>query len=257
MFEFNQQIGPVRLTRGGVAVVLLLPILVMIFGILPYMAVRKLLGSMFGWPDLNEAAYIVISSYMFSLAALWVIDRFLLDHLGLDRAEIGLRPTSLSHCLFGVGIGIVAVLVTAVLSQIYHQFTDQSLNAEQIEMFGPVAFDGTAFTAFLLSLVFLAPFCEEVLFRGVFYGWLRYRVSIPKAMLISAFVFAFIHFQFLAMIPLMIIGLLFSVAYEKTGSVYPAIIAHATNNAFAALGLLAARHQGEFPANLLMNPWFL
>ena len=89
------------------------------------------------------------------------------------------------------------------------------------------------------SLVF-APVFEELIFRGLLYGTLRVRLAWPLAALGSALVFALAHgYGVAGFVSVFLSGLLWAWSYERTGSLLPAMAAHAANNAAVALTLTA------------------
>ena len=94
---------------------------------------------------------------------------------------------------------------------------------------------------FILVAVFLAPFTEELVFRYALYGSMKMRyhlIFIP--MIISSFVFAYLHkfntgYGSTELVALFFMSLIFTYAYEKTGSLLSSIILHAVQNAYATL----------------------
>jgi uncharacterized protein len=87
-----------------------------------------------------------------------------------------------------------------------------------------------------LMVVALAPLAEEFFFRGFFYRALRSRYSIAAAVTIDALVFGAIHWPaggIEVVPPLAILGAIFCLLYERTGSLFPCIALHAFNNALA------------------------
>lgn len=87
-------------------------------------------------------------------------------------------------------------------------------------------------------VVAVAPVAEEIFFRGFFYGALRSRYSVPAAVLMAGLLFGSIHWDFTAeglaiLPPLALLGAIFCLVYERTGSLFPVIAMHAINNALA------------------------
>lgn len=83
---------------------------------------------------------------------------------------------------------------------------------------------------FIIAAVF-APITEELLFRGAFVSHLRGSVGVVLAALISGFIFAAIHPQGWAAIPvLMSVGAVFAIIRQWRDSLVPSIVAHALNN---------------------------
>lgn len=94
-----------------------------------------------------------------------------------------------------------------------------------------------AFTVFLA--VGVAPFVEEVFFRGYAYRVLKSHVG-KHALWISALLFAGVHFYVINFIPVFLLGLVFAHLYERTGTLSAPIIAHATVNGLVAVINVAA-----------------
>lgn len=87
---------------------------------------------------------------------------------------------------------------------------------------------------FSAGAVFAAAFCEEFLFRGlVQQGLSATRAFRGENVLLAALVFALFHVDPVRFFGLLELGLFFGVLYERTGSLWPGTVAHATQNATA------------------------
>ncbi len=99
----------------------------------------------------------------------------------------------------------------------------------------------TLYAIFFMAVV-VAPFVEEIMFRGVFYSWLRSRCSISASIAISALVFASVHPQGpIGLLPLSLIGAVLAFLREWRGSLVSPMLAHACFNAGTlalAMGIL-------------------
>lgn len=95
----------------------------------------------------------------------------------------------------------------------------------------------------LLIVIFLAPFVEEVLFRGLVFGNLKHK-SRGLAYLVSCALFALLHVwqfavvnqditYFLLMIQYLVPGLVLAWAYEHSGTLWTSIGLHAVANALS------------------------
>ena len=100
-----------------------------------------------------------------------------------------------------------------------------------------------------LIVVFLAPFVEEVLFRGLVFGCLREK-SRPFAYAVSCALFAFLHVWTAAvakwdigylvlMLQYLVPGLVFAYVYEHSGTLWTAILLHAGVNALSLFMILS------------------
>ena len=101
----------------------------------------------------------------------------------------------------------------------------------------------------LLIVVFLAPFVEEVLFRGLVFGCLKSK-SRTVAYLLSCGLFALLHVwqfavvhkditYFLLMVQYMVPGAVLAWSYDRSGSLWTPIGLHAVVNALATWAMWA------------------
>ncbi len=91
-----------------------------------------------------------------------------------------------------------------------------------------------------IDFVLLAPFFEELIFRGILFTTLRTRFNFPLSMVASGLIFALAHgYGLIAFLTVLWSGLLWAWAYERTGSVIPGMLAHAVNNGVVVYSLVA------------------
>ena len=92
----------------------------------------------------------------------------------------------------------------------------------------------------LLEYVLFAPLFEELVFRGLVFAILRRKFRFFPAALISALIFGLAHgYGLVGLISVCWSGVLWAWIYEKTGSLAPGILAHAINNLFVCLAVMA------------------
>lgn len=100
----------------------------------------------------------------------------------------------------------------------------------------------------LLIVIFLAPFVEEVLFRGLVFGNLRrrsrltgYAVSCALFALLHVWQFALVHQDityFLLMVQYLVPGVMLAWCYEHSGTLWTSIALHAAANALSVWTML-------------------
>ena len=90
------------------------------------------------------------------------------------------------------------------------------------------------YAASVLTAVLVAPFAEEVLFRGFLYGALRSILGPWLAMVATSALFAAMH-PLAGFYSILMLGLLFAFLYERTGNLFAPIIVHATHNGVLVL----------------------
>jgi membrane protease YdiL (CAAX protease family) len=89
-------------------------------------------------------------------------------------------------------------------------------------------------------LIAVGPVAEELFFRGYVYRRLRRLAGLPAALIVSSSAFAAIHGNISGFLVYMAIGLVFALAYERSGRLLAPIVAHMLLNAIVvAVGLWA------------------
>jgi len=92
----------------------------------------------------------------------------------------------------------------------------------------------------VITAVFVAPICEEIVFRGYLYPVLKKFVGLGPALILSSIVFSAAHGHLAVLLPLFILGALLVLIYEYTGSIWAPIAVHfCFNGATVSLQLIA------------------
>ncbi len=91
--------------------------------------------------------------------------------------------------------------------------------------------DDPALLAWMIVLAaIIAPVTEELIFRAGLFRYLRTRIPRTFALILPALLFAMLHGNLAALVPLCVLGMFFAGAYERTGSIAVPMIAHALFN---------------------------
>lgn len=97
-------------------------------------------------------------------------------------------------------------------------------------------------SALLVGMIGLAtigaPIAEELIFRAGFFRYARTRMPRWAALLLSACFFAALHGSLAMFAQLVVLGIVFALAYERTGRISTAIIAHALFNTHSVVVVL-------------------
>lgn len=111
------------------------------------------------------------------------------------------------------------------------------------------AFYGSTFWIEIFGSALVTPFLEELLHRGVVYGRLRRMMGMWQSVILSALLFAGLHFNIVQFVYAFLMGILFALLVEKNGKLYPAILAHIIANGLAVVrtetGFLAQTVDGS------------
>jgi uncharacterized protein len=156
----------------------------------------------------------------------------------------GLSFPGLAPVAFGFALGVANFF--AIIAPI--QYVAQSLLPESWREIYDVAdiFRGQSSVemAFIVASVTVgAPVCEEFFFRGVFFQGLRaHGGPAMRAVVFSAVVFSAFHLDPVGFFARVELGVLFGWLLVRTGSLWPAILAHTANNLVSTVLFFVARH---------------
>ena len=130
---------------------------------------------------------------------------------------------------------LIVITISAILSVIYLSVVD-ILGYEWLKP-EPLISEGSKSVAFSLylfiSIVIVAPFAEEIFFRGFMLPVLANKWGFISGAIISSLIFAIAHGAPGIIIPAFLSGLLFAYLYRHTGSLWNTCIAHGGQNALA------------------------
>jgi membrane protease YdiL (CAAX protease family) len=186
-------------------------------------------------PDEESVGFTILATLVqdaFLVGAALLFASFVLPprpwHFGLQRTRFWPAVGWAALGLFSFYV-FAAAFAAAVQPDVEQQVTE-NLGADEGAL-------GLIVAGVMVMVV--APAAEELFFRGFFYRALRSRFPVLGAAAIDGVLFGLIHFDFsgsdalLLVPPLGVLGFLFCLVYERTGSLYPVIAMHAFNNAIA------------------------
>ena len=154
-------------------------------------------------------------------------------YLALGRV----RPAVLGlGALFGAAGTILAMAIMAAAQRVMPQSWVRTFDVAKL-FEAPLA-ERIAIAA-VATLV--APVCEEIAFRGYLQSTLLSRRRPALAVGAGALLFAIIHLDPVRFPALIVLGAVFGWLRLRSGSVWPAVAAHAANNGLVSIVALAAR----------------
>jgi membrane protease YdiL (CAAX protease family) len=180
-----------------------------------------------------EGAFLIAPAYFASTAF-----RSITPRARLALQSLGFRQFRVGRALFLI---VVFMLVITAINILYsYVITALHLNIQtndqlllQESKVAPLTTYATLFAA-----VFIAPFCEEVFFRGFVFPGLRNSMSVGWAILVSSLLFAIAHTDPGSFPVLFVIGLALAFLRLRTRSIWPCILLHMLNNSIAALAIV-------------------
>ena len=186
-------------------------------------------------PDLNGDGALLAAQAMFDglllFVALGVASDWKFRPLGRPLRLLGLRPFRLS----AIWIMLATLVVYYIAAGL---FASLVLKPDQEDIGGELGVGNPSVViavAAVLMIVLLAPIAEELFFRGFVFAGLRTRWSLWPAAITSGLIFGSVHAPtgITTVVPLAVLGFALCWLYDRTGSLWPCVIAHMINNGLA------------------------
>ena len=133
-----------------------------------------------------------------------------------------------------VGMYVAAAVVSALIVKLF--YGGKAENPQVKDLTGGGGFSWTSLILALITASIVAPIIEELLFRGVLYGWLRTRWSAVGGVILSAALFSAAHAIPLILASIFVVGLTLAIVYEKTKSTLATMTLHSL---FNTIGVIA------------------
>ena len=137
---------------------------------------------------------------------------------------LGFRPARFWTIVLGA---VGALIVSVAVSQLGEP--------EGVKQALDVARTPSLFVASLVVMALLAPLVEEMVFRGLLYGWIAGRWGTTAAWLVSSILFAAAHVEPAHILLVLPLGLWFGWLRQRTDSLWPSLVAHIVNNGLAVV----------------------
>lgn len=190
---------------------------------------------------LGLTAGILLAQNLAMLAAVWLPIR----RRGRRFATvIDLNPLPWRGVLIALIAGVlIGVGLDLALGQLQHVLglPERTPGAE---LLAPAGFSWLAFAVMMLLGAVVAPICEEVLFRGLLFGWLRRRMHWSLAAALAAVPFGLLHVEPLHVLYAIVAGFLLATLYQKAGSLWSSVLAHIAINSIAIASVYWALASG-------------
>lgn len=187
----------------------------------------------------NERQFLLIAVY--ELLVIGIVGLVVAAY-GKTTASVGLGAFKLEF----IWKALVAFVLYMPLSIIVSLLVSSVLpyNQEQEQPLGFANPAGYELILIFIGLVILVPLAEEVLFRGFIFSGLRKQLSFLWTSILVSILFALVHGQVNVGLDVFALSLVLCYLREKTDSLWPAILLHATKNGVAFAALAASGFTG-------------
>ena len=150
------------------------------------------------------------------------------------RDELGLRGLPTWTDLLLAPIGFIVFMIVAILLLAVLQKVLPGINWQQTQEVGfSNLISNSDFAVTFIMLVVVAPFAEEVIFRGWLYGKLRARIPAIPAILLVSLLFGIVHGQWNVGVTVFVMSIAMCTVRELTGTIWGGLLIHILKNGIA------------------------
>jgi membrane protease YdiL (CAAX protease family) len=192
----------------------------------------QLIALLLGKYEIVKYYYIFIYGNLFSKIALGLLAFGLLHRkYNYVFSTIGLSNTkTLSKIAFGLA---AFILYTLFISTVFFFVNDENIFHVWAQYFISIKLNQwpqiDSFI-YIFSLVILAPFVEEFIFRGIMYGPFLRKIGTFGSICLTSIIWASAHIQIKSLLSLFFIGIILGYLYKSSKSLIPGIITHSLIN---------------------------
>jgi len=152
---------------------------------------------------------------------------------GLPWSAIGFHPTTKRWTVIAVGLGVALVFVLEAIDDV----VQSPVSRLAMDVIAPDGFSWGGMASMIVVAGAIAPFAEEMLFRGILYDWVRRRWGVVVGVIVSSAAFGIAHMNPYWAAYVALVGVVLAVIYEKSGSLWPPIFLHMSYNTTSVITL--------------------
>lgn len=190
----------------------------------------------------------VVGVFSFHGVGLVLVNVFLRQHqtgwfdgFGFNQPRLG--RTIFLALMVGVVMLPIAWSLTELSSQILRLFEMPVEQQQAIKVLQSARGTQTLFYH-AVAAILIAPFVEELVFRGILYPAIKQRGYHKLALWGTAMFFALIHGNLMIFVPLTVLAIFLTFLYETTNNLLAPILTHSFFNAVNYFYLITVQQQG-------------
>lgn len=138
----------------------------------------------------------------------------------------------------GLAFGFGGLFITVPAAALYLSIVGSGANSAVGQIFAGVSATWPLAVTVFVVVALVAPFCEEVVYRGLLWGALEQRWGRWVAVVVSTVVFALAHFEPTRAPLLLVVAIPIALARLYSGSLTAGVLAHQVTNLLPGLVMM-------------------
>ncbi|MBM3699829.1 MAG: CPBP family intramembrane metalloprotease [Actinobacteria bacterium] len=163
------------------------------------------------------------------LLMLGIVWFFAIYWRGSNLRDLGFRYYSLLKTIWYTFLALVCIFLFSFLYVLALKFL-LGIEAPSSKIEELVANNNISSNILIIVTAVVAPFCEEIYFRGFLYPAFKKNFGVTLGIFLSSLLFALAHLELYSFLPILIIGWVLAYIYEKTKSIFTVIFLHSIYN---------------------------
>ena len=158
---------------------------------------------------------------------------------GQKRSLFAFTKSTVSNFIVAISLAYLSYFIWNIALDFLKKFGVSMSLEEQVPVKLLSDIQNTFFlTLFVFQIIVIAPIVEEFVFRGYVYRVLKFRSNNSVACIVTAIIFALLHFNISAFIPLFVFSICLTRAYESSSDIREPIVMHSLFNTVGVIGAL-------------------
>ena len=158
---------------------------------------------------------------------------------GQKRSLFAFIKSTFSNFVMAISLAYLSYFIWNVALNFLKRFGINIDLEEQVPVKLLSDIENTFFlTLFVFQIIVIAPIVEEFVFRGYVYRVLKFRSNNSVACIVTAIIFALLHFNISAFIPLFVFSIYLTRACESSSDIREPIVMHSLFNTVGVIGAL-------------------
>ena len=204
-----------------------------VYPILYYYAVVLITLTIAQWIIGTDDAHYVVCQLIATVVAIPAVLPFYRQDQALRGIAAGMPKVEKEHIVNSLWAVIIVACISIAGNNIISMTPLVEMSAGYQK--ANAGFYGSTLALELISSGIATPVLEELVFRGITYGRLRNLCSKTVAILLSALIFALVHFNIVQLVYAFLIGIVLAMLMEQAGHMYVAVVGHMTANIIAVI----------------------
>jgi len=192
-------------------------------------------------PRILEATRYVAQDYVYVILIFLGIYLLGFKLAKLSWSDVGFRRCSIDWVVQAFLLGTIIYSFRILADNVFSDWFGVMRMLEPGQTDAAILREASSGTvaAFVFVVCLFTPFATEMFQRGILFAWLRRNFNFMLSAIASALIFGALHIELVRFAQVLVFGIAAAYFYEKSRSLWPALVFHLTINGAYVIGLMS------------------